>query len=198
MPPKPGGKRGKKMARKQEFEKPELPERMFDQHWGRIIRNFGQRNFMVYRNDGEEVFCHIAGRLKRHRIRVAVGDIVLISMREGLGTTDNKTYGQKERGDILDKIDPSLYGKLKKEEPSFNHKLLNNIETIQAQGGGAGGPVEIEEDDLFIRDGEEDDDGDESDSSEASHDSRKKERRKVTGRARKEAGEFTNADIDKI
>ena len=194
MPPKQGGKIGKKMARKAELIKPELPERQFDQFWGRVIRNLGNSQVMVYRNDLEEVICSLPGRLKRKRIRIAIGDIVLISMREGLSLTNSG----KEMGDVLDKVDPSLYGKLKKDEPTFNHKLLNNIETIQAQGGGAGGPIEIEEDDLFIRDGEEEDDGDESDSSEASHDSRKKERRKTAGRARKEAGEFTNADIDRI
>ena len=190
------------MARKAEIEKPELPERMWDQHWARVVRPFGQRNFMVYRNDGEEVFCHLAGRLKRHRIRISVGDIVLISMRDGLGTTDNKTFGQKERGDILDKVDPTLYGKLKKDE-TFNQRLLNNLESLTTSGnsgGGAGGPIplDIDEEDLFERAGEEDDSDNESTSSEDSHDSRKKERRKNAGRARKEAGEFTNADIERI
>ncbi len=194
MPPKQGGKIGKKMARKAEQVKPELPDRAFDQHWGRVNKNLGNSQVMVYRNDAEEVICSLPGRLKRKRIRIMIGDIVLISMREGLSLTNSG----KEMGDVLDRIDPTLYGKLKKDDPSFNHRLLNNIETIQAQGGGAGGPVEIEEDDLFIRDGEEEDDGDESDSSEASHDSRKKMRRVTAGRARKEAGEFSNADIDRI
>lgn len=193
MPKNQGGKLGKKMARKAEQVKPELPDRAFDQYWGRVIRNLGNSQVMVYRNDGEEVLCHLPGRLKRKRIRIMIGDVVLISMREGLSLTN----GAKEIGDVLDKIVPELYGKLKKDDPTFNHRLLNNLESLIASGGGAG-VAEMEEDDIFIRDGEEEDDGDESDSSEASHDSRKKERRKVAGRARKEAGEITDRDIDAI
>jgi len=193
MPKNSGGKIAKKMARKSELIKPELPERLSDQYWGRVIRNLGNSQVMVYRNDTEEVICSLPGRLKRKRIRIAIGDIVLISMREGLSLTNSG----KEMGDVLDKVDPTLYGKLKRDE-TFNQRLLNNLESLTTGSGGAGGPAEIEEDDLVIRDGEEDDDGDESDSSEASHDSRKKNRRVVAGRARKEAGEFTNAEIDRI
>jgi initiation factor 1A len=193
MPKNSGGKIAKKMARKSELVKPELPERLHDQYWGRVIRNLGNSQVMVYRNDAEEVICSLPGRLKRKRIRIAIGDIVLISMREGLSLTNSG----KEMGDVLDKVDPTLYGKLKRDE-TFNQRLLNNLESLTTGGGGAGGPAEIEEDDFFIRDGEEDDDGDESDSSEASHDSRKKNRRITAGRARKEAGEFSNADIDRI
>ncbi len=192
MPKNQGGKIGKKMARKADDIKPELPERMFDQYWGRVIKNLGNSQVAVYRNDGEEVICSLGGRLKRKRIRILIGDIVLISMREGLSTTKSG----KEVGDVLDKIDPTLYGKLKRDE-TFNQRLLNNLESLAAGGGGAGGPVEADEDDFFERDGEQDDDED-SDSSEASHDSRKKNRRITAGRARKEAGEFSNADIDRI
>lgn len=188
-----GGKIAKKMARKSELIKPELPERQFDQFWGRVIRNLGNSQVMVYRNDAEEVICSLPGRLKRKRIRITIGDIVLISMREGLSLTNSG----KEMGDVLDKVDPTLYGKLKK-EGTFNQRLLNNLESLMTSGGGAGAPAEIEEDDFFIRDGEEDEEDEESDSSEASHDSRKKDRRKNAGRARKEAGEFTNAEIDRI
>lgn len=193
MPKNQGGKIAKKMARKAELDKPELPDRAFDQHWGRVIRNLGNSQVMVYRNDAEEVICSLPGRLKRKRIRIAIGDIVLISMREGLSLTNSG----KEMGDVLAKVVPELYGKLKR-DATFNQRLLNNLESLVTSGGGAGAPIEIEEDDLFERDGEEDDDGDESDSSEASHDSRKKNRRIVAGRARKEAGEFSNADIDRI
>jgi initiation factor 1A len=201
MPKNALGGKGNRKARNSDM-KPELPEIEPGQYFGRVLRALGSKNFLVFRNDNKQVFCKVRGSLRR-RVWIKVGDVVLLSMRVEFADTENKTFGNLERGDILANIDSTLYGKLKK-MPDFNQRLLLNLESLTTDdgkmkalpvmnGGGAGD----DDDDIFDRGEESDepDDGEESDESSDSHDSRKKERRIVAGRTRKE---LTSADIDKI
>lgn len=97
---------------------------------GRIIRNFGNRNMMVYCNDGKERMCHIRGGLKKKVACVEVGDIVLISLREdGLKLTSTSGSSSKDRGDILAKYERDVHKILKKME-GINSKLFANLETL--------------------------------------------------------------------
>lgn len=96
-----------------------------DQLYGRIVRNMGANNMMVFCNDGKERICHICGKMRR-RVWLNIGDIVIVSLRELMTGQDDK-----ERGDILSKCDASHYARIRK-EVQINSKLFLNLETLNA------------------------------------------------------------------
>jgi initiation factor 1A len=111
-------------------------------YYGRVLRNLGHMNMLVYCNDGKQRVCHIRGAMRR-RVWVNIGDIVLASSREyeiGMNTQSGE-----EKGDIVHKYDASDHNRLKA-DPVFNPILLvrleqqadlNNIR-VATGGGGAG------------------------------------------------------------
>jgi initiation factor 1A len=73
---------------------------------GRILKGLGDRNMLVYCNDGKERIAHIRGGLRKKVARLEIGDIVLISLRgEGMNATQGKIL---DKADILAKYDQGL------------------------------------------------------------------------------------------
>ncbi len=172
----------------------------YGQQYARVIRGDGDGRFIVITNDGQNVSALVCGRMWK-RVWINKDDIVVISLREGMDQANNKTYGEMMKGDIVSKISPTVYGKLKRLE-GF---VLLNAGALKEDSGkvtlnvieNAETTTEVNTTAAFEWEyaGDEEDDGNESDSSAASHDSKKKEKRKKAGQAKKE---LTNADIDRI
>ena len=116
------------------------------QQYARVIRGDGDGRFIVVTNDGQNVSALVCGRMWK-RVWINKDDIVVISLREGMDSADNKTYGVMMKGDIVSKISHTVYGKLKRlegfvllnsgalKEDSGGKVVLNVIEPT----GGAGG-----------------------------------------------------------
>lgn len=133
---------------------PAFVERAEDQLYGRVIKNLGNCNMIVYCGDNKRRFCHIRGAIRK-RMWMNPGDIVLVSVRD----FEKVEAGEMERGDIITKYDSKHYGKLKK-MADFNQRLLCELEKVNfdsnqassvvlgmmeamASGGsGDGGPLE--------------------------------------------------------
>lgn len=128
MPNRTGGKNYKKSKQTGSVVKPFI-ERAEDQVYGRITRNLGGRNMLVYCNDNKVRLCHICGAMKKFNW-LSIGDIVLISLRDFEKKPDSKD--RFEKGDILAKYDAEHLGKLKK-MPDINPKLFMQLETIDGK-----------------------------------------------------------------
>lgn len=85
------------------------------EQYGRINRIIGNNNAIVFCNDGYERLCHIRGRLRKKKIWLQTGDIVLISTRDFESIVSRPDLKDK-RGDILTKYDVRTYSKLRKDE----------------------------------------------------------------------------------
>ena len=122
---------------------------------GRVVKKLGDRNFMLWCNDGVERIAHVRGKMRK-RVWIDVGDIVLYSERgENLQVVNSNK--STDRGDILAKYDRGVYSQLKK-YPGVNPKLFTNVETLDDAQRAAGG-----EDDFgftFDAGGESDEEGD--------------------------------------
>ncbi len=117
-----------------------------DQYVGKVIRLMGNSQVLVYCNDDKIRLCHMRGALKKKRIFINTGDIVLLSLRElGSGTTGEKGNLVKskeiaiEKGDILAKYSPEIHNKLKR-EPSVNPRVFLSTDVLL--NGAAGLPAE--------------------------------------------------------
>ncbi len=171
MPNRTGGKNYKKSKQTGSIEKPFI-ERQPDQQYGRVLRNLGGRNMLIYCNDNKIRLCHICGAMRKFNW-LGVGDIVLISLRDFGKKPEPGSKDKYEKGDILAKYDPDHLGKLKK-MPDANPKLFMQLETMDGSVLAAIGEREAnqtklpgEDDDAgieFDRDAEEEEDGSESDS----------------------------------
>lgn len=118
---------------------------------GRVTKSVGNRRFRVYCNDNHERTCRLAGHIRKSEW-VGEGSIVVLSLR-GLSSASNNVSNADDLGDILQLVDPRLYGKLKKmvgvNEVLFAQVEAMDVEKVQkrvAAGGSAN-----EEDDLFDR-----------------------------------------------
>jgi translation initiation factor 1A len=123
MPNLKGGKKYK--SGKHSDDKPELHEINEEdgQSIGRVIKTLGDRNMLLYCNDGKERIAHIRGGLSKKKGFIEIGDIVLYSLRsEGMSN-------DSDRGDILAKYDRDLHSLLKK-QPGVNSRLFTNLETL--------------------------------------------------------------------
>ncbi len=78
MPNLKGGKNYKKA--KGGDDGPAFIERADDQLYGRVIKNLGNCNMIVYCNDNKRRFCHIRGAIRK-RVWMNPGDVVLVSVR---------------------------------------------------------------------------------------------------------------------
>jgi initiation factor 1A len=122
MPNLKGGKNYKKS--KNTPDDPVFIDAADDQMYGRIVRNLGNSNMLIYCNDNKRRICHIRGGIRK-KMWLNIGDIVLISVREFLKTD----RGEFERGDIITKCDPAFFGRLKK-DPGFNLRLFMDLEKL--------------------------------------------------------------------
>ena len=99
------------------------------QQYGRILRNLGGMNLIVYCNDGNERMCHVRGGIKKS-CRMNEGDIVIISLRDLYnGEVGGKTAKGSERGDILARVDPKYYANVRR-DPQVNQNLFIALETM--------------------------------------------------------------------
>jgi translation initiation factor 1A len=163
MPNLKGGKNYKK-GKGGGDDGPAFVERADDQLYGRVIKNLGNCNMIVYCGDNKRRFCHIRGAIRK-RMWMNPGDVVLVSVRD----FEKVEAGEMERGDIITKYDTKHYGRLKK-EADFNPRLLCELEKVNfdsdqasnliaglmdamARGEPAGGPV-VEEDGFEFDHGE--------------------------------------------
>jgi translation initiation factor 1A len=127
MPNRTGGKNYKKSKQTGSVVKPFI-DRQPDQQYARILRNLGGRNMLVYCNDNKIRLCHICGAMKKFNW-LAIGDIVLISLRDFEKKPEAGSTDRYEKGDILAKYDSEHLGKLKK-LPDINQKLFMQLETV--------------------------------------------------------------------
>ena len=205
MPNFKGGKKYK-AGKASSGEAKDMPEIDWsqDQTIGRIVKNLGDRNMMVYCNDGKERVCHIRGGLSKKKCKLEVGDIVLISLRgEQMGATQGDV---KNRGDILTKFERDHHRALKKMD-DINPKLFLQVETMDARQKAA---EANEEDDcgFVIEHDSEDEDSEEEegvDKEEAKEARKKKkaeaEKKRAEARDAKQgnkAGDDDDLDIDNI
>lgn len=123
MPNMKGGKNYKK-AKGGGDDGPAFVERQVDQMYGRVIKNLGNCNMIVYCGDNKRRFCHIRGAIRK-RLWMNPGDVVLVSVRD----FEKVDAGEMERGDIITKYDTRYYGKLKK-MADFNQRLLCELEKV--------------------------------------------------------------------
>lgn len=141
MPNKTGGKKYK--SGKHQEVKAELYEIDWanGQSIGRVLKHLGDRNVLLFCNDGKERIGHIRGGLRKKKAFIGIGDIVLYSNRtEGIGSAT--TASGKERGDILEKFNHEIHNKLKKVD-KVNPNLFNQLESVEtsarAQNSDEGG-----------------------------------------------------------
>lgn len=174
------------------------------QHYGRVIRNLGHMNLLVYCNDNRQRICKIRGAIRR-RMWMKVGDIVLISYREfEVGTT---TRSGEEKGDVLHKYETTDYGKLRK-DPVINMALFTSIET-QDLSKISIAKIPVQEDGYIfeaadnevVEDGKGDEDGDwfeDTDEDRPAGGAGVKPKVAVAAGAKKPAADDDDIDIDNI
>jgi initiation factor 1A len=102
-----------------------IPECEDGQLFGRVTKLLGNYRLMVYCNDDQERMGLIRGALRK-KVWIAVGDIVLVSLRECVSADD--------KADICDRLDPKLVYKLKKIDPTINPKLFLDHESKNMKG----------------------------------------------------------------
>lgn len=132
MPNFTGGKKYK--ASKSGDNNAEFHEIGDGQIVGRVIKNLGNRNMMIYCNDNKERMGHIRGGLRKKEARIEVGDIVLMSVRsDGMRVLGSSEAEAKNRCDILAKYEREVHGILKKTE-GINKKLFTQLEKMDERG----------------------------------------------------------------
>lgn len=55
-------------------------EKKFVRKFGQVIETLPNTNFRVKLDDGKEVLCHLAGKLRIYRIKILPGDRVTVEM----------------------------------------------------------------------------------------------------------------------
>lgn len=123
MPNQKGGKNYKKSKQTGNIVKP-FVEKQEDQMYGRVLRNLGGRNMLVYSNDGRIRLCHICGGMKKFDW-LRIGDLVLISLRDFMKCEP----GKYPKGDIIHKYEADHIGQLKR-LPDINKNLFLALETV--------------------------------------------------------------------
>lgn len=48
--------------------------------FGRVVETLPSANFRVILDDGKEVLCHLAGKLRMYRIKILPGDRVTVEL----------------------------------------------------------------------------------------------------------------------
>lgn len=165
---------------------------------GRVIKNLGDRNMMVYCNDGKERVSHIRGGLRKKTAKIEIGDIVLVSLR-----SMEKGSTMENRADILAKYERETHGILKKTE-GVNPSLFLTVETMDARTRAAG--AKSEHDDGFEFDygsgGEEEEGatggGGDAATAAAAREKRKEteEKKRAAARSAKHGGDDDGGDIN--
>lgn len=100
---------------------------------GRVIKNLGNRNMMIYCNDNKERMGHIRGGLRKKEARIDVGDIVLMSMRGDGMRVMGEEADANNRCDILAKYEREVHRILRKTD-GINLKLFSELERMDERG----------------------------------------------------------------
>lgn len=154
MPPNQKGGKGYKKGK----HTGEVDLKMIDwdekdgQMLGRVIKSVGNRRFRVFCNDNKERLCRLAGAIRKSQW-VNEGTVVVLSLRDLSSSSSSAVSNADDLGDILQVVDPGLYGKLKKMN-GINPNLFVQVENMDlqqvkeriAKGGSA-----QDEDDIFDR-----------------------------------------------
>ena len=152
---------------------------------GRVLKGLGDRNMLLYCNDGKERIAHIRGGLRKKVARIEIGDVVLFSVR-----SLEEGSAMKDRGDILAKYEREVHGQLKK-LPGINPSLFVNIER------GGSGAVQADEDGFEFDYGsgeEEEGEGGEGDGAAREKRKEAEEKKRAAARDTKQLGDELNID----
>jgi initiation factor 1A len=168
-----------------------------DQIVGKVVRNLGTRQMLVFCNDEKKRICHIRGGLRK-RTWIQLGDIVLISLRDlgvgasgGVGSLVGEGAVDSQKGDILARYDPEIYGKLKKER-DINPRIFLTVEQLMGNVN-----YTLDEDNFEFTDQSDSEESESGDGSEA--EVVKDKRKKVNLRVEKHVEEVSgDIDIDAI
>ncbi len=189
-----GGKKyksGKQVETKIEFHEVDWAE---GQTVGRVLKALGDRNLLVFCNDTKERICHIRGAIHK-RVRITVGDVVLLSIRaEGMNITHST---QKDKGDILVKYEREHHKQLKS-IPGVNPALFTHIEVLNSRQRAEGISADSYDDGIEFDYGSDnsDEEGD------ASEDGKKREEKKQVEEAKRAAARSSKtaaaADDDSV
>jgi initiation factor 1A len=153
MPPNQKGGKGYKKGK----HTGEVDVKMIDwdeddgQMLGRVIKSVGNRRFRVFCNDNKERLCRLAGTIRKSQW-VNEGTVVVLSLRD-LSSASSSASNADDLGDILQVVDPGLYGKLKKLK-GINPNLfiqVENMDVQQVKERIAKGMSVQDEDDIFDR-----------------------------------------------
>jgi translation initiation factor 1A len=88
--------------------------------FGRVTKNLGNCNLLVFCEDNRERICHIRGKM-RSRMFIHMGDIVILSTRDFEKDSTTKI----PRGDICHKYDAKHHSALRKKFPDINPLIFN-------------------------------------------------------------------------
>ncbi len=192
MPNLKGGKKYK--SSKHTDSKPEFHEidAKEGQMVGRILKHLGDRNTLIYCNDGKERICHIRGAMSKKKCKLETGDVVLLSTRADLSAGKSG----KEHGDILAKYDRETYSQLKK-LPGINPMLFQQLEQAEYKQRAEG----TLDDDYFEAEDESSEENSEDDeetkvAKREARDRKRNEERKAKETVR--AGDDDDVNIDDI
>ena len=178
-----GGKKyksGRQVETKVEFHEVDWAE---GQTVGRVLKALGDRNLLVFCNDTKERICHIRGAIHK-RVRITVGDVVLLSLRsEGMNVVHST---QTDKGDILVKYEREHHKQLKS-IPGVNPALFTNIEVMDSRQRAAGISAESYDDGIEFDYGSDDSD----EEGETTEDGKKREEKKQAEEAKRAAARST-------
>lgn len=153
MPNVTGGK-GYKRGKHTKDEKMIEWDPSTGQMLGRVINTLGSRRFKVYCNDNQARICRLAGSMTKSDW-VTKGSLVLLSTRNlSTSTTD---VSEKNLGDILHVFGTEDYRELKG-MPGTNPAIFTPVETKEINeiiDLVKKNMLNVEEDDLFLDEGEE-------------------------------------------
>jgi initiation factor 1A len=113
------------MRHKSQPHRTTLKECEDGQLYGRVTKLLGNYRVMVYCNDDQERMGIIRGSMRK-KVWIAVGDIVLVSLRECVSSDD--------KADICDRFDSKEVYQLRKSDPSINPKLFMDHESKMLKG----------------------------------------------------------------
>lgn len=166
-----------------------------DQVVGKVVRNLGTRQMLVFCNDEKKRICHIRGGLRK-RTWIQLGDIVLVSLRDlgvgasgGVGTLVSEGAVDSQKGDILARYDPEIYGKLKKER-DINPRIFLTVEQLMGNVN-----YTLDEDNFEFTDQTDSSEEDSTEETDVVKDKRKKVNQRIEKRVEEVSGDI---DIDAI
>ena len=164
MPNMTGGKGYKRGKHSSKEEKMIEWDEASGEMLGRVINVVGSRRFIVYCNDNKTRSCRLAGSIPKSDW-VSIGAIVLVSIRllptsttEGSGSAGKSVASMASAskiGDITNVFGSEFYKDLK-DIPSTNRAIFMQVERKLEEVMKLVESGTLDQDDLFLHEGEED------------------------------------------